>query len=193
MSSANISSDFAAARQVMIDSQLRPQGVTNPAVIAAMASVAREDYVPAAMRDVAYADRSIPLGDGQSLSAPAALAQLLNGLAPGAGERALVVGGNGYSSALLKAMGCDVCSGDGSSSGRGTVDCILIDGAVETIPETLTAQLADGGRLAGGLVQDGVTRLILGVKAGESFGYRIIGDAGLPRLAGFERPQAFTF
>ena len=72
-------------------------------------------------------------------------------------------------------------------------DQILIDGAVEMIPEAIIAQLADGGRLGAGLLDRGVTRLIIGRKAGGAFGYLSIGDAGAPALPGFTRPKAFTF
>ena len=72
-------------------------------------------------------------------------------------------------------------------------DRILIDGAVEVIPEAIIAQLADGGRLATALVDRGITRLIVGRKAGGAFGYVSIGDAGVPALPGFTRPKAFTF
>ena len=57
--------DYAAARSAMVDSQLRPQGVTDRAVLAAMGSVAREDFVPSDVRPLAYADRSLSLGGGR--------------------------------------------------------------------------------------------------------------------------------
>ena len=72
-------------------------------------------------------------------------------------------------------------------------DRILIDGAVEAIPDVIVGQLADGGRLGTALLDRGVTRLIVGRKAGGAFGYLSIGDAGVPALPGFSRPKAFTF
>ena len=84
----------------MVDSQLRPQGVSDPSVIAAMALVPREKFVPDEQRPLAYVDREVPLGEGKALPAPAVLGQLLNALAPLSGERALVVGGStGYAAA----------------------------------------------------------------------------------------------
>src|SRR5437868_5393274 len=98
--------DFAAARRAMIDNQLRPEGVTDPAVLAAMASVPREQFVPEAMRALAYSDRPLGLGNGQALMPPAALARLLTEIEPRAGERALVVGsGNHYAAKVLEALG----------------------------------------------------------------------------------------
>jgi protein-L-isoaspartate(D-aspartate) O-methyltransferase len=176
----------------MVDSQLRPQGVNDPAVIAAMASVPREQFVPEGQRPLAYSDRSVPLDDGRALPAPSVLGQLLTALAPVRGERALVVGaGTGYSAAVLSAMGVEVTETAGKG---GQFDLILIDGAVETIPDSLIAQLRDGGRLGTGIVdKDGITRMATGRKTAGAFGLLTIGDAAIPTLPGFERPRAFTF
>ncbi|MEO5972749.1 MAG: protein-L-isoaspartate O-methyltransferase, partial [Sphingomicrobium sp.] len=151
--------DFAAARAVMIDSQLRPEGVGDPAVLAAMAAVPRERFVPEAARALAYGDRAVPLGEGRSMMAPAALGLLLSALAPRSGERALVVGaGTGYAAALLAKIGLDVTALESSAAlitakGQGIAvvegplaeghargapyDLILIDGAVEHVPHAL--------------------------------------------------------
>jgi len=208
--------DFKAARLLMVESQLRPEGVVDPAVVAAMGSVERERFVPEAARSLAYVDRAIPLGDGRFLSAPAALGQLLTQMMPERGERALVVGaGTGYSAAVLAEMGLEVVAVESSAdlAGRarklgvkvaegpleagdpngGSFNQILIDGAVEEIPDAIVAQLADGGRLGTGLIDRGITRLAIGRKAGGAFGYLTIGDAGVPALPGFSRPKEFTF
>lgn len=206
--------DFAAARMAMIDSQLRPEGVTDRAVLAAMASVPREAFVPADARPLAYSDRAVPLGNGRSLMAPAALGRLLTEMAPEAGQRALVIG-TGYAAAILAAIGLDVTAIDSDPAlaaiareqGVETVDgpleaghrrgapydCILIDGAVEQIPDAMIAQLADGGRLGAALIDRSVTRLVIGRKSGSAFGLLSLGDAGVPPLPGFARPPAFTF
>ncbi len=75
----------------------------------------------------------------------------------------------------------------------GTYDMVLIDGAVEVIPDALVEQLKDGGRLGGAIVDKGITRLIVGRKAGNGFGYLTIADAATPALPGFQRPHAFSF
>ena len=209
--------DYAAARQAMVDSQLRPQGVNDPAVIAAMAAVPRERFVPEAQRPIAYADRSIPLGEGRAMPAPAVTGLLLTAMVVMRGQTALVVGaGSGYSAAILKEMGVSVtvleASPELAATARGhgllvaegplaaghkktaPYDLILIDGSVPVIPDALIAQLAEGGRLGAGLVgEGGIVRLIVGRKAGGGFGYHSIADAGVPALPGFERPPAFTF
>jgi protein-L-isoaspartate(D-aspartate) O-methyltransferase len=194
MTARAYATDFNAARQAMVDSQLRPQGVNDPAVIAAMASVPRENFVPESQRPLAYADVSIPLGEGRALSAASVLGQLLTALAPDRGERALVVGdSSGYSAAVLSAMGVDVTTSERAKKGS-SFDFILIDGAVETIPDSLIAQLRDGGRLGAGIIdKDGITRMATGRKIAGAFGLQTIGDASSPPLPGFERPRAFTF
>lgn len=208
--------DYAEARSAMVESQLRPQGVTNRALLEAMASVAREAFVPDEARPLAYSDRSVPLGSGRFLGAPAVLGQLLTDIEPRPGERALVVGGgSGYSAAVLAAMGvhttllesdsalADRAVANGIETVRGELtaghrkgapyDIILIDGAVEQIPDALVSQLVDGGRLGAALIEGPVTRLVAGRKSGEAFGLLSIGDSGLPPLPGFARPPAFTF
>jgi protein-L-isoaspartate(D-aspartate) O-methyltransferase len=208
--------DFAAARAAMVESQLRPQGVSDPAVIQAMGRIARERFVPKPARVLAYVDRSVAIGDGRFLVAPAVLGQLLTEMRPEPGQRALVVGaGTGYSAAVLSAIGLDVVALEVSpelasqarSNGVKIIECplpqghaknapydqILIDGAVQYLPDALVEQLADRGRLGAALIERGVTRLIVGRKAGDAFGYLSIGDSGVPVLPGFTRPRAFTF
>lgn len=184
----------------MVDSQLRPQGVNDPSVIAAMSRVPREQFVPDEQKPLAYIDRSVPLGEGRELPAPAVLGLLLTALAPLRGERALVVGaGTGYAAAVLKEMGIDTDAVESSAAlagglGKGApYDFVVIDGAVEAIPDAFVEQLRDGGRLGGAIVDKGVTRLVAGRKAGGGFGYVTIADAATPVLPGFERPPAFVF
>jgi protein-L-isoaspartate(D-aspartate) O-methyltransferase len=147
---------------------------------------------------------------------PAALGRLLSELAPRAGERALVVGsGTGYSAALLQAIGLEVValeSDEQLAASAGDVgvetvtgdltegwkngapyDLILLDGAVEEVPAALIRQLSPHGRLAGSIVDRGVTRLVVGRVAGGSLGLRSLVDADVDILPGFERPRAFTF
>jgi protein-L-isoaspartate(D-aspartate) O-methyltransferase len=135
---------------------------------------------------------------------------------PEPGQRALVVGaGSGYSAAVLSAIGLDgvalECSAELAAAARSNkvkitegaleegypkgapYDQVLIDGAVEYIPDAIIEQLRDGGRLGAALVDRGVTRLVIGRKSGGAFGYLSIGDSGVPALPGFTRPRAFIF
>jgi protein-L-isoaspartate(D-aspartate) O-methyltransferase len=208
--------DYAAARQAMVDSQLRPQGVNDPSVIEAMSLVPREKFVPDDVKPLAYIDRSLPLGEGRELPAPAVLGLLLTALAPLRGERALVIGaGTGYSASVMEELGLDVTAIESSSAlaavaktngvkvvegalkigskANAPYDLILIDGAVEYIPDELIDQLADGGRLGAAIIDQGITRLVTGRKAGGGFGRVSIADAAVPVLPDFERPRVFTF
>lgn len=187
--------DFAAARRAMIDSQLRPQGLTDRAVLAAMAAIPREQFVPETVRALAYTDRPLDLGGGKAMMPPTALAKLLAELQPRAGERALVVGSdNGYAARVLEALGLEVDVADADdSSGEGPYDLILIDGAVEAVPASLVARLGPDGRLGTALAENGVTRLAIGRVAGGVLGLRRFADGQVPLLPGFTRPRAFTF
>lgn len=187
--------DFAAARRAMIDSQLRPQGVTDSAVLSAMARVPREEFVPESTRSIAYGDRPLDLGNGAALMPPAALGRLLTELQPRPGERALVVGsGNGYSAAVLRALGLAVDTTAGLADlGKGTFDIVLFDGAVEDMPDDVAARMAPGGRLGTAVSDNGVTRLAIGKVAGGALGLRRFADSDVPLLPGFARPRAFTF
>ena len=208
--------DFAAAREAMVESQLRPQGVTDPAVLDAMRTVRREDFLPSYSRPLAYVDRAVAIGEGRFLAAPAVLGQLLTQMMPERGQRALVVGaGTGYSAAVLAAIGLEVTAVESDATlaaaardhgidiAEGPLeqghpvaapyDQILIDGAVEYIPDAIVEQLADGGRLGTAIADRGITRLAVGRKAGDAFGTLSVGDAGVPALPGFQRPRAFTF
>jgi protein-L-isoaspartate(D-aspartate) O-methyltransferase len=208
--------DFAAARKAMVECQLRPQGVTDPAVLEAMRHIQREKFLPSHTRPLAYVDRSVGMGGGRFFPAPAVLGKLLTQMEPERGQRALIIGGGtGYSAAVLAAMGLDVTAVESDPALAATArelgvhiiegpleaghpkgasyDQILIDGAVEYIPDAIVEQLADGGRLGAAIADRGVARLVVGRKAGGAFGYFSIGDAGVPALPGFSRPKSFTF
>lgn len=98
--------DFAAARQRMVDAQIRPAQVSNPDVVAAMRALPREQAVPDALRAFAYADRCLPLVDERYLTEPRVTGRMLQVCEICHGERVLVVGaGTGYLAALLSTMG----------------------------------------------------------------------------------------
>ncbi|CAA9487175.1 MAG: Protein-L-isoaspartate O-methyltransferase [uncultured Sphingomonas sp.] len=200
----------------MVENQLRPQGVVDARVVDAMTHVERERFLPPETRPLAYVDRAVSLGHGRFLPAPTVLGSLLTQMMPEPGQRALVVGaGTGYAAAVLAHIGVEVVAleaepeliAHGRKLGIALVEgplaagyqqgasynLILIDGAVEVIPDAIVDQLADGGRLGTALVDRGITRLIVGRKAGSAFGYLSIGDSGVPALPGFTRPEAFTF
>lgn len=211
---------FEHMRRAMVASQLRTTGTNDARVLAAMGEVPRERFVPAERRPLAYADALVPLKPGRDFNSPMALGRLLTEAAPRAGERTLAVGvATGYAAAVLARLvgPCTAVEEDeelaaaarGNLAGfevklvegplvegceaDGPYDLILIDGAVEHVPEALIAQLADGGRLATGWLENGVTRLAIGRRAGEGFGMTAFADAASAILPGFAKPRAFKF
>lgn len=168
---------FADRRNRMVDSQVRPNKVTDPRIIAAMRHLPRERFVPAAMAALAYADADVPLGDGRVLIEPMAIARMVQLTAVATGERTLVVGaGTGYGAALLAACGARVTALEESPSllamARSVLaelapsvslvsgplatgwppgapyDVILIEGAVRDVPPAIAEQLhKETGRL----------------------------------------------
>lgn len=213
--------DFARMRKAMVESQLRTSDVNDPAIIAAMASVPRERFAAESLVDVAYMDRSLPLNADRALSPPLALGRLLVEAKPEANDKVLIVGAaTGYSAAVLaplvesvtalesddalvatardrlaKLANITVHQGaltEGAPSGA-PYDLILIDGAVEQVPDALLAQLADGGRLVTGLADGAVTRLAIGRKAGDSFGLNAFADCEIPALPAFAKERSFHF
>jgi protein-L-isoaspartate(D-aspartate) O-methyltransferase len=176
---------FADARNCMVDSQIRPNRVSDPRILAAMRRLPRERFLPAGVQSLAYADEDVPLGNGRYMMEPMVLAKLLQAAAPTGSERVLVVGaGTGYGAAVLAALGCRVTALEedpillalaGTAlqaeapavtlvSGRlaagwpaqAPYDLILIDGAVREIPPAVAVQLhQETGRLLAAIRRDG--------------------------------------
>ncbi len=170
--------DFADARARMVDSQVRPNKVTDPRILHAMRTLPRERFLPPALAPLAYSDDDIPLGGGRVMLAPMVIARLVQLLGLQPGERALVVAaGPGYGAALLAACGARVTALEDTPDlyalasralaetapgvelvagplaagwpAGAPYDVILIEGAVREIPPAYAMQLrAGGGRLA---------------------------------------------
>jgi protein-L-isoaspartate(D-aspartate) O-methyltransferase len=93
----------------MLSVQLRGRGISEERVLAAMAAVPRDRFVPEGSRALAYADRALPIGASQTISQPYMVALMTQLLDPPPGCRVLEIGtGSGYQAAVLAAMGCDV-------------------------------------------------------------------------------------
>lgn len=187
-----------AARRAMIDSQLRTSGVNEPWVLAAMNRVPREDFVPEGARAAAYTDRAVPLGNGRFLAAPLVHGRMLAEATPTAADKALLVGdGNGYLAALLRPLVGALDAIDPAAlkaqAGHGTYSLIVIDGAIEQLPDALAAQLAEGGRIVTGLVERGVTRLATGTRAAGEVALLPLAELGIPVLPEFAAPKRWTF
>lgn len=189
---------FAEARRAMIDSQLRTSGVNEPFVLAAMARVPREDFVPDVLRESAYIDRAIPLGSGRFLAAPVVHGKMLAEAAPKRDDKALLIGdGNGYLAALLAPLvgSLDaVAPGDvAAMRGKGDYSLVMIDGAIEELPASIENLLADGARLVTGVVERGVTRLAAGRKAAGVVAVLPLAEIGIPVLPEFAAPKPWSF
>ncbi|KGB58835.1 protein-L-isoaspartate O-methyltransferase [Sphingopyxis sp. SE2] len=210
----------AEMRSAMIDSQLRTNDVIDPAVIGAMAVVPREAHVPAALAGVAYMDRAIALANGRALNAPLVAGRMLVAAAVHPGMRVLLVGSaTGYTAALLARLGAEVhaveedaelmttaqtATADANihwvqgplaagAPDAGPFDRIIVEGAIETLPAALVAQLAEGGRLVAARREGAVTRLVEGVKVGGTVALRSFADMDVAPLAGFAAPAGFQF
>ena len=166
------------ARFNMIEQQIRPWEVLDPQVLDLLFVVKREDFVPAAYRNLAFADMEIPIGSGQVMLAPRVEARLLQELGIKKTDKVLEIGtGSGYMAALLAARAEHVITiesrpelaafarenleragvtnvtvevGDGANgwASRGPYDAIVVSGSVPVLPEALLKQLRVGGRLA---------------------------------------------
>jgi protein-L-isoaspartate(D-aspartate) O-methyltransferase len=191
--------DSSAARRAMIDSQLRVSGINDPRVLAAMAAVAREDFVPVSARGHAYIDRAIPLGEGRALPAPLVQAAMLAEAANVSGAQVLVVScGSGYLAALVEAMGASVEVIDAADAAAGKAakrkfDLLMIDGAVEHLPASLIADLSNAGRVVTGLAKGAVTSLAVGVKLGGKVELIALAEMGIPVLREFAAPKSWSF
>ncbi|SDF13352.1 protein-L-isoaspartate O-methyltransferase family protein [Thalassobaculum litoreum] len=217
--------DYALARLNMVESQIRTNKVTDPALINAFDTIPRELFVPKSKRGIAYVDEALEVGAGRYMLEPMVLARLLQAALPKPGDVALDVAcGTGYATVVLSKLvsvvvGVEeepslVDSGNANlealaidnaaivngplAQGYGKqapYDVILIDGGVETVPQKLFDELADGGRLVtvegGTPTEPGVA--VLYEKLGSHIGRRILFDAGTPLLAGFRREAGFVF
>ncbi|MEE4201240.1 protein-L-isoaspartate O-methyltransferase family protein [Erythrobacter sp.] len=191
--------DRKSARKAMIDSQLRTSGVNEEFALARMMAVPREDFLPVEKAGLAYIDRSIALGEGAHLAAPLFYGKLLIEAVPDASDRVLIVsGGTDYLKALVEPMVGEVTSitarevVEGSIPG-GDYTLVFIDGAVERLPDALGEAVADGGRIVGGLLLRGVTRLASGRKIAGQIALEPVEDIGIPVLHAFDRPKSWSF
>ncbi|MEL7033076.1 MAG: protein-L-isoaspartate O-methyltransferase [Pseudomonadota bacterium] len=170
--------DFAQARKVMVDSQVRVNDVTSSEVVSAFSSIPREVFVPKGMRASAYAELEIETSDARAMWLPRDLGKILVALEAEASDVSLVIGaGAGYSAALLGHMTDAVIALEDDealvdamaerfaeigmdeavpvqgalSDGlaeQGPFDIILVAGMIEEVPQAWLDQLSDGGRLA---------------------------------------------
>src|SRR5579863_8305745 len=168
---------FSVQRQNMVDRQLRDRGIKDERVLQAMARVPRHLFVPTDLRDRAYEDNALPIGEEQTVSQPFIVAAMLEALAIDPASIVLEVGtGSGYLAALLAELASHVYSverlprlaqsaesilralnytnvtlqvGDGSLGlpQSAPFDAIVVSAAAPEVPEPLVEQLKNGGRM----------------------------------------------
>jgi len=168
---------FASARRAMVESQIGKRGIVSPRVLDAMLSVPRHEFVPAEFQADAYADKPLPIGEGQTISQPFMVGAMTQALELTGSERVLEIGtGSGYQAAVLSLLAREVISveshtslalaaqerltdlgyanvhvhsGDGSLGfpDAAPYDAILVAAAAPEIPPLLAGQLREGGRL----------------------------------------------
>jgi protein-L-isoaspartate(D-aspartate) O-methyltransferase len=187
------------ARRAMIDSQLRTSGVNAEWVLRRMSAVAREQFVPESARGFAYIDRAIALGGGRYLAAPVVQGMMLQEARPSAADKALLVdGGSGYLAELLRPLvgSLEVVAPEqaaAKSRKGGDFTLLMIDGAVEQLPEALVRRLADEARVVTGVVENGVTRLAIGRKAAGHVALLPLAELGIPALPELAAPKGWSF
>lgn len=164
-------------RERMVDKQIAARGIRDPAVLAAMRAVPREEFVPENLRHHAYDDGPLPIGEGQTISQPFIVASMVESLQLAPEDRVLEIGvGSGYAAAViaqivaevygierhetlaltaqerLKALGYDnieIRHGDGTKGweDKAPFDAIVVAAAGPKVPDALKQQLAPGGRM----------------------------------------------
>jgi len=171
------SPDLQKARNQMVQTTIEERGISDPNVLSAMRSVPRHYFVPENLLPVAYADRPLPIGEGQTISQPYVVALMTEILQPAKDHRILEIGtGSGYQAAILahitrqvytieikqklynkasnklKLLGYNTIEtrrADGYFGWpeKAPFDAIMITAAIDHIPPPLLNQLKDGGRL----------------------------------------------
>jgi protein-L-isoaspartate(D-aspartate) O-methyltransferase len=178
MGNTGILSDASAAeRRAMIETQIRKRGVSSPRVLEAMAAVPRHEFVSFQFRNDAYADKPLPIGEGQTISQPYMVAAMTEALELTGTERVLEIGtGSGYQAAVLSLLvrqvitveshtslalaaqerltnlgyaNVHVHNGDGSAgfADAAPYDAILVTAGAPEIPRVFASQLREGGHV----------------------------------------------
>ena len=212
---------FDTMRHAMVASQLRTNAVSDQRVVAAMARVPRETFMPEAVRSIAYRDAAIPLGGGRYVNLPMATGRLLTEAYLTATDRVLLIGAaSGYTAAVLSEIVGSVVAVESDPAllataraalaGMGNVeivagplheghaagapyDVLIVDGAIEAIPDALIAQIRSGGRVVSGIAEHGLTRLASGRKTDGGFALAAFVDVECVVLPGFDTPKPFRF
>ena len=214
--------DYATRRTMMVDTQIRPSDVTKFPIISAMLSVPRENFVPRDTRETAYMGDSSGFGVDRTFLDPLTFAKMVGVLDIQPTDFVLDIGmGLGYSAAVLSQLseavvaveddqthfdeatealndiGADnVIAHHGALSEgaaeHGPYDVIVIQGAVEHVPDTIVSQLKDGGKIACLFAEGALGTVKIGYKLDGRVDWRASFNAGAPLLDGFQRHRGFA-
>lgn len=214
--------DYAARRTVMVDTQVRPSDVTKFPIIDAMLSVPREAFVPRRLREAAYLGESLDLGGGRVVLDPRILAKMLDALDIQADDLVLDIGpAYGYSSAVIARMAEAVVGVESDAEiaeeaqrllsehdadnvivqqadltagapDHGPYDVVVLQGGVEHLPEAITAQVKESGRIACLFMEGELGVVRIGYKHDGWINWRDSFNAGAPVMPGFERQSEFA-
>jgi protein-L-isoaspartate(D-aspartate) O-methyltransferase len=210
-----------AMRHAMVASQLRPNAVNDPRLVAAMDRVPREAFLPLDAAELAYRDTAVPLGHGRFQNVPIATGRLLTEANLQPTDRVLLIGAaGGYTAAVLAQLVASVVAVESdaalASQARAALagvpavtvvegaleaghaagapyDLLVIDGSVEQVPDVIVGQVRVGGRAVAGIIDRGVTRLCSGRRTAGGFGLVPFADIECVPLPGFSRPKTFSF
>jgi protein-L-isoaspartate(D-aspartate) O-methyltransferase len=211
--------NYTQTRDNMVESQLRTNKIVDVRLIGAFASVEREQFLPLELQPIAYVDEEISLGNGRFLLEPMVFARLVQAAAIKQTDRVLVIGaGCGYGAAIIatltphvvaveadkaalrnpeKLAGITVAIGalDEGCAAHAPYDVIVIEGSVADVPSTISAQLAEGGRLVTIVREDVYTtgQAVLLLKQSNALSQTRLFDASTPYLTGFAPKSAFVF
>nr|WP_010391906.1 protein-L-isoaspartate O-methyltransferase [Paracoccus sp. TRP] len=214
--------DFAQRRTHMVDTQVRPNDVTSYPVIEAMLNVPREQFVPEARREVAYVGNNIDLIPGRVLLEPRTLGKMIDTLSLQSEDLVLNIGcGYGYAAAVMARIVEAVVAVEEDAgmaaeaesrlaaqdvfnvavvqgplaegcAGQAPYDAILIEGAIEELPEGLIEQLSEGGRIVALFREGNLGTARIGQKLDGRVNWRFAFNADAPVLPGFVRPRGFV-
>ena len=214
--------DFAQARTNMIDSQLRPNGITDSRIFEAFESIHRESFVPDAARSLAYMDGDVALGGARNLVSPMGFAKMVNAADLKSTDKVLEIGaGTGFGAAVLAQLAGHVVAVESDAqlmavarenlkdkvnvllsenslpegcSKNAPYDVIIISGQVESVPEALFSQLSEGGRLIAAVGSGSLARGCVWTRSGATHTQRYLFDISIATLPGFEKLRSgFAF
>jgi protein-L-isoaspartate(D-aspartate) O-methyltransferase len=214
--------NFTAARHNMVESQVRPNGITDHRIIDAMAQVKREDFVPAERKTIAYLDDDVQLKEGRFLIEPMAFARMIHLALIKPTDRVLVVGaGTGYGAKIISMLAksvvalesdpelaglardflagtttVEVAEGNlaAGHGARAPYDVIIVEGRIAALPESLFAQLANEGRIVAAVGNTDVSKMQIATLTEGHRSSRFAFDVSVAPLPGFPiEKAAFVF